>query len=233
MLELVTTSPDAVTMLENALPIFSLDGSVVEMDRDASLRHQDRIALRNNMALSDGEMDRAWRAICAFNLNGQPRRPDVMSLLTPWQSIISAVNLGNLSPGSISSSLIKTTAEEDGYPLPLAEAIMDAIGRSEGLEESTREFLRIFLGPSNWATEFIIDKDTCICWITALKARDEDSTISAPSTEDLINQIKELLPKAWRAEIDINMVMVSRYLLRLISELKSYHSNLERVRLPT
>ena len=137
LLELVPSSLQALAVLEDFLPVFGLadrqQHANVEEDPGASRFTAGHSRLWKDIPLSNGQIEEAWRAICAFSIDGKSWRPDVEILLGLWKSIINAVLLkGHDLASGITLDEIRELVAEDGFPYPLLETVTNALGQSGG-----------------------------------------------------------------------------------------------------
>ena len=134
-LELVPSSYSGSLLLRKVLP--SYKGHTNREDEpvpDLEPSHWiDRKALLENVPLSIGEFDTAWRDICAFetiDVSGQVQAwiPSAGVLCAVWRSLgtVATLNRINLEEGFAIDSILGLI-EEDGYPAGIVQAVVDRL----------------------------------------------------------------------------------------------------------
>lgn len=78
-----------------------------------------------NAPFSSGELDKAWKELCAFELEGRVWLPTAAALAEIWSSTISTATVRNLTlEDGFSVDMLEGALEEDGYPRALSRAIL-------------------------------------------------------------------------------------------------------------
>ena len=128
-LELSQSPLSSFLLLSEKLPLY--DGqdirSAKETEGGRYIHKQD---LFDDLPLSDGELEHAWRELCAFESLKAVWRPKPSYLLKMWRAILSHIILRGLSPErSISRRAILNQVEEDGLSQDLFVAVIAWLGQ--------------------------------------------------------------------------------------------------------
>lgn len=130
-LELVPVSPDATSILKEALPLYNASVGLVE--RDIGIENSSKSAesgtkqdVFDNVPVSRRELEEAWLNLCAFETRGHAWIPSALDRSEVWKSIISAATLENadLVKGFSPSTLKHVVIEQDAYPEDLVDAVL-------------------------------------------------------------------------------------------------------------
>ena len=136
-LELIPSSFRGPSMLRNVLPVYNISRIESEGNPGSALvsRLADKMskyATLDNVPLSSTEFEAFWTQLCAFEFEGQSWLPAATLLVGVWKSIISAAIANSLNlEQSFRIQDIMDLLREDGYPVPLIEAVVRRI-RSGG-----------------------------------------------------------------------------------------------------
>lgn len=128
-LELVLTSPSTIAILKETLPIYIGPESIPAKE---SLEKTSRKTIFEDVPFSREEFDKAWKALCAFELEGRVWIPAGPALASVWRSVVSAailkgVNLRDIFP----LATLEGVLAEDDHPIVLFRAIIDRLGSED------------------------------------------------------------------------------------------------------
>lgn len=128
-LELVLTSPPTIAILKETLPIYIGPESIPAKD---SLLKTSGKTIFEDVPFSRGEFDKAWKALCAFDLEGRAWIPAGSALVGVWRSVVSAATLQGVSLGDIFPlATLEGLVAEDDHPSVLFRAIIDRLGSED------------------------------------------------------------------------------------------------------
>ena len=141
--ELVPSNLSAHVMLEKVLPVFDL---TKQQDRDFSQdesidKHQgsSKSGVRLNLPCSNEEFEAAWRSLRAFEWHNLSWKPTYSTLLAIWRSVLTAATLKNLDLDlDFEFPSLVDIVEEDGFPVSLLQAVMDALSQPGDHRKSSR-----------------------------------------------------------------------------------------------
>ncbi|KAF2129301.1 hypothetical protein P153DRAFT_375810 [Dothidotthia symphoricarpi CBS 119687] len=162
-LELYPSDASAVTLLQEALPVYD----IVENDVDATPNAKTRDNIFEHIPLSEGQCVAAWRELMAFEHEGSSYRPSAYALNQVWRSINSAAFAEGFKLDSqyLVDDVSKAAAEE-GHPPSLAEAILRHLAREDADANSSWSCLdrtktvaftgRILLEAKHGTSDFLI-----------------------------------------------------------------------------
>lgn len=139
-LELVPISPSAIGTLERLLPVYTGPESILAL---GSSDMKGKETTPNDVPFSRGEFDKAWKELCAFDIEGRTWVPTASILTSVWKSVISAATLRslNLGDGFSMNTLEGVVDEEDGYPSALVHAVIDRLcSEDEDLMDGCKSF---------------------------------------------------------------------------------------------
>ena len=130
-LELIPVAADAVSILKEALPLYSSSYGVVglgfagEGPAKATGRGTKQ-TLFENVPLSQREFQAAWLDLCAFETSGHAWIPSALDCSGIWKSIMSAAILENadLVRGFYPDALRDIVIQQDAYPEGLFNAVL-------------------------------------------------------------------------------------------------------------
>ena len=136
-LELIPSSLHGESILKQVLPIYS--GHRVESEGNyssapvlPSCEKISKYAVLDHVPLSSGEFEALWIRLCAFEIEGQAWLPTATILAAVWNAIMSAATANCLGlEQSFRLQVVTDAVQEDGYAIPLVEAIVRRI-RSNG-----------------------------------------------------------------------------------------------------
>ena len=131
-LELIPVCPSAVIYLKQALNLQIYRDPRCEIEDQNVLGSHSRQAVKKSKTLisedapmSQGEFDKGWTELCAFESEDQAQLPSAISLSNAWKSFISAATLKEVKlEENFCISDLAGLVEEDGYPKALLEAII-------------------------------------------------------------------------------------------------------------
>ena len=203
-LELISSDSSAVAVMRSQLPTFNLNEiNRLYAPQNAHLNAEtgsSKAQMLSNMPFSDGEMEKAWTSLCAFELDGHTWQPDNKTLIETWASIMTAASLRTLDFDlPIALSAIVGIVEEDGIPVALLKAVLKAVS-SDGALVGEGKLLHGALEQANLSEETTVDKATCIKWVGRGVLGSESSAPDAKRSKELFDRWRELLPEGWRAE---------------------------------
>ncbi|KAF2690388.1 hypothetical protein K458DRAFT_290521 [Lentithecium fluviatile CBS 122367] len=186
-LELHLADASAVSYLEDALPVYHVVGGEV----DAEENRKSKAGVFLHVPLSDGQCEKAWNELIAFELNGSSYRPSANTLSQVWQSINAAALAEgiNLDRQFLTNDLAKLV-EEEGNPASLAVAVCRHLSQADRDTED------------QWCC---LDRTKTVAFVgvTVLNARQGKPTFL---TADFLEAWKDCLPEAWRADAELKAI---------------------------
>lgn len=124
-LELVPTQPSAIAMLRKILPLYKGSKSSPALD---SSEETNKAKIIEDLPLSRGEFDEAWKELCAFEREGKSWIPVASSLIDILKSVILAATLRGVKIEDVfAMDELEGVVEEDGHPDTLFRAVIDRI----------------------------------------------------------------------------------------------------------
>jgi sister chromatid cohesion protein DCC1 len=186
-LELHAADGDAVTCLEGVLPIYDMiDGEV-----DAEENRKTKASIFSDIPLSDGECEKAWDDLVAFELAGSAYRPSAKTLAQVWASISAAALAEGvkLDAQFLSEDMAKLVAEE-GYPISLAASLIHHLSSADQDRKG------------GWSC---LDPKKTVSFVgkTLLDAK-QGST--AYLTADFLDSWRDSLPETWRHDAELKAI---------------------------
>ncbi|KAL8745858.1 MAG: hypothetical protein Q9190_002057 [Brigantiaea leucoxantha] len=193
-LELIPVLPDPKLFLVRSLPVYSdiEVGSSARMDNANS-----KESLLKDTPLSCEEFERGWINLCAFELNGNSWRPSSDLLFKLWSSVMSAVLLKGLDlERGFPWAALAQTVEEDGFPIPLLQALLARVKKPLELLES--KCLKI--------SAVAIDKDVCLRFVGAIILESQAGTGEELGVVGFLQTWKDQLPEKWRKDAKLEVI---------------------------
>ena len=129
-LELNPSSLHNESILRQVLPVYNenqakSEGKHGSATASPSAEKTSKHVILDHLPVSCGEFDTSWTRLCAFEIEGQAWLPTATLLAAVWRSIISAATANTLRlENSFSVQVIIDMVQEDGYAIPLIEAIV-------------------------------------------------------------------------------------------------------------
>lgn len=124
-IEISSSTDSALPFLQKLLPSYSNR----DIPANGSSTHTSTLAtIGADIPLSDGEIQRAWTQLCAFEAGNQAYRPTAAVLLALWKAILSASVAEGMNIGSpfLAEDLWNIVKDEE-YPRGMFDAIMNRI----------------------------------------------------------------------------------------------------------
>ncbi len=116
-------------------------GSGLESEMAERMGRKGKDKLLEDLPLSRGEFEDAWRGMCAFEFLGQVCEPTVAALGEIWKSILSAAILRGINLEEKLSVLnLAGSVEGDGHPSALLRAVLRRLSRSDAELSEERKF---------------------------------------------------------------------------------------------
>jgi len=186
-LELHPTVESAMSYLEDLLPVYHVVGGEV----DAEENRRSKASIFSDIPLSDGQCEKAWSELLAFELNGSSYRPSADTLAKVWQSINAAALAEGIKLDSqfLTFDLAKLV-EEEGHATSLAVAMLRHMANAD---EETKE---------QWSC---LDRTRTVAFVgkTVLEARGGKPNFL---TAEFIDTWRDCLPEAWRADAALKAI---------------------------
>ncbi|KAF1955711.1 hypothetical protein CC80DRAFT_505043 [Byssothecium circinans] len=186
-LELHPADGDAVSYLEAVLPVYDMiDGEV-----DAEENHKTKPGIFHNIPLSDGECEKAWGALVAFEMAGNSYRPTAKTLVQVWASVNAAALAEgvNLHTQFLMEDLAKLVGEE-GYPISLATSLIQHLSNTE---QGNR---------GEWTC---LDQKTTLSFVGKMLLEAKRGSADY-LTADFLDVWKDNLPEAWRQDVELKAI---------------------------
>lgn len=124
-LELIPSSFPGRSILRRILPV--CNATRIESEGNPGPALADRISkfvALESVPLSSAEFEASWIQLCAFESEGQAWLPTATLLARVWNSILSVATAESLDlEQSFRIQVIADLVREDGYPIPVVEAI--------------------------------------------------------------------------------------------------------------
>ncbi|KAL9000091.1 MAG: hypothetical protein Q9169_001166 [Polycauliona sp. 2 TL-2023] len=158
---------------------------------------RDKLAIFEDLPFSHQEFERAWKDLCALEVEGQAFRPSSEVLWKVWKSIFSASILKGFSiDHDFDVKSFTRTVEEDDIPPSLIVAVIERLQVKEGA--TSHEYVRM-------------DPVQCAQWAgtVLLEARTEDDT--AMNVATFLHEWKEELPESWKRCATLAALKVSSF----------------------
>lgn len=186
-LELHPANGSAVPLLEELLPIYDIIGGEV----DVVGNRKSKIVLFSDVPFSDGQCEKAWAELMAFELAGNSYRPSSNTLLQVWNSINAAALAEAIKLDSqfLTDDITKLVGEE-GYATSLSAAILRRLANQDLDTEQ------------KWSC---LDRRKTVAFVgrTLLEAKQADADYL---TADFLDTWKDSLPEAWRSEAELKTI---------------------------
>ncbi len=116
-------------------------GSGLESEMVERMGRKGKDKLLEDLPLSRGEFEDAWREMCAFEFLGQVCEPTAAALGEIWKSILSAAILRGINLEEKLSVLnLAGSVEGDGHPSALLRAVLRRLSRSDAELSEERKF---------------------------------------------------------------------------------------------
>ena len=132
-LELIPCSPSGTAILKERLALFtgrSLEGKEARMGALERKGEMSKAKIAEDAPLSIGQLETAWKTLCAFEAQATSWCPTAFALITIWQSIMSSVTLKSINLEQVFAvSALAATVEEDGLPSALLDAVLRRLAR--------------------------------------------------------------------------------------------------------
>ena len=209
-LELIPSSSSGFELLSERLPLYD-DGEVEKateepiQDGCTPLKHK----IFEDIPLSVGELEEAWRDLCAFEHANRVWRPAATLLLKTWRSLLSAVDLNGIEATRLMpNSMLKDAAEEHSLPPSLPFAIRALLNQNKNAPDDGRSFFHECEIFANIRTDFELDRSLCLAWTgeILLKAQSRDRHPIAAT--EFLEEWKDLLPKPWKSDASLEVLKV-------------------------
>lgn len=190
MLELVPKETDILPYLRKTLPACDDAKNV-----STRIRTPDLFA---NTPFSDSEIREGLASLCVIEEDGCSWIPAAGVLKSVWTSLVNSTTLeGTSIDKGFDFDDIKSLVLEDGCSAAVFDAVVRRISPEKGRQGKVS------------ATS-----SKCTPWIGSVLLEAIEEPIQK---EDFLAQWKDLLPEAWRADVDLNLIQValrptSRYL---------------------
>jgi sister chromatid cohesion protein DCC1 len=185
-LELHLSDASAVALLREVLPVYD----IVAGDVDATGNGQSKVAVFDDIPLSNGECQSGWEEIFAFELENSAYQPSAHALTQVWRSINAAALAEGIKLDSqfLMDDVTKAVAE-DGHPPGLVEAMLRRL--ANGGQEND--------GP--WCC---LDRTKTVAFTaqTLLEAKEGNDFLII----DLIENWEDMLPDAWRKAAQLSAI---------------------------
>lgn len=128
-LELVPTSPAAIAVLTETLPIYTGPESIPAL---GSSEKTSRETIFEHVPFSRGEFNKAWKALSAFEIEGRSWIPAASSLTGVWKSLVSAATLRGVDLGDgFNMTALEGVVEEDDHPVVLFRAVIERLSSED------------------------------------------------------------------------------------------------------
>ncbi len=194
MLELVPTKPEAAVFLKQHLPLWLVEypDGTNNIKEPSATDKKSKVKLLEDAPFSTGEFEKAWTEICAFENEEAAWKPSAALLLQGWNIIMTTSTIkGYKLYEEFPIASITNTADEDGFPLALIEAIV----------------ARISTGDRNLGDGFArLDCHKTVFWVGS---RFLESLEGEVSMTRFVEQWQGKLPEEWRGEAILEMLKVS------------------------
>lgn len=134
-LELIPASDTGIPLLRRTLPLYKSpladprneNGFIGDPTEKEMISKQ---AASEDIPLSNREFDKAWREVCAFELESQAWLPSPSLLNGLWKSFVSAAAVENVNlANKFQVHALEDMVEEDGFPSVLLHAVLQKVGR--------------------------------------------------------------------------------------------------------
>ncbi|KAH7068873.1 sister chromatid cohesion protein-like protein Dcc1 [Paraphoma chrysanthemicola] len=184
-LELHPSDASAVCLLQEQLPSYHVSPG----DFDAGGNHKSRVAIFDDVPLSEGQCQSGWNDLMAFEHDGGSWQPSPDALAQVWRSINAAALAEGVKLDSqfLIDDITRAVAEE-AHPIGLVKAILTRLSS----EEDTS-------GP--WCS---LDRGKTVAFAgkTLLEAREGSDFLIAEFTDSW----EDTLPEAWRKDAQLSAI---------------------------
>ena len=194
MLELIPTIPEAVAFLKLEMLVYMGDpsdshNSTNPMGPD---RRKSKSEVLKDAPFSAGEFNEAWTKVCAFEAGDVAWIPTATLLIKAWGGIVTAATIRGLNfDERFPIGAVTSTADVDGFPVPLMEAILARVSNID------RESM------DQYAT---VDRSRCVFWVGSIFL---DSMGGEIAVSKFLEQWRDKLPEAWRGDATLAALKVS------------------------
>ncbi|KAF2649225.1 sister chromatid cohesion protein-like protein Dcc1 [Lophiostoma macrostomum CBS 122681] len=187
-LELHPSDENPRIYLEEALPLYDIvDGEV-----EAAGNGKNKASIFADVPVSDGQAERCWSELVAFEFSGSSYRPSANTLSQIWKSInAAAVAEGIKLDSQFLADDMTKVADEEGYPVALVQALLKRRLSTDNQDIN---------GP--WAC---LDRPRTVQFVgqMLLEARRESDDYL---TAGFLDTWKDGLPEAWRGDAVLKVI---------------------------
>jgi sister chromatid cohesion protein DCC1 len=187
VLELVPGSGNASDDLKTVLPLWDGEKAGLQLAK-AALRD----VVYEDLPYSVGEIDPAWKSLCAFELEGGSVRPSAMAQLAAWKAIHSSAYVDRIDlTSTVNRRQLWDLVSDEGIPEGLFNAILTRVQASLENEESSHVVL-----DGTFAVKYLCELILSVA---------PSSTLDRPT---FLSSLRDSLPNEWEPLANMDVLKV-------------------------